>query len=73
MFNLSTERKTNDNRYTLKTWMKSIDPNSTNDITFIRKGIIGGYKDDMSKEYADRIDKWYAESGSLNQGYNWKD
>lgn len=40
---------------------------------FIRKGVIGGYRKDMSKEYADRIDNWYAESGSLNQGYNYKD
>jgi len=54
-------------------WMQSIDPNSNNDITFIRKGVVGGYKDELPEEYADRIDKWYAESGNLNQGYNYKD
>ena len=52
--------------------MQIIHPNMKADITFIRKGIIGGYISDMSKEYADRIDNWYAERGSLNQGYNYK-
>lgn len=54
-------------------WMQIIDPNSKNNLTFIRKGVVGGYRSDLSKEYADRIDNWYAESGSLNQGYNYKD
>ena len=54
-------------------FMQIIDPNSKNELNFIRKGIIGGYRNDMTKEYADRIDNWYAESGNLNQGYNYKD
>ena len=47
-------------------------PNLKRDVSFIRKGVVGGYRSDMSKEYADRIDDWYAKSGSLNQGYNYK-
>lgn len=54
-------------------WMEPHDPNTKNDINFIRKGVIGGYKDEMPKSYANRIDDWYAQSETLNQGYNFKD
>lgn len=47
--------------------------NSELDLNFIRKGIVGGHKSEMSKEYADKIDKWFAESKNLNQGYNYKE
>lgn len=36
---------------------------------FIRKGIIGGHKSEMSQEYIDRFDKWIAEKENLNQGF----
>lgn len=29
--------------------------------TFIRKGVAGGYKDDMSEEYIKKFDDWMAE------------
>ena len=45
-------------------------PNLDNDVTFIRKGIVGGYKDELPEGYADRIDKWFAESKNLNRGFN---
>jgi len=56
-------------------WLQSLDPNFQNDISlnYIRKGVVGGYKDEMPQEYADRIDKWYAERKNLNQGYNHRD
>lgn len=28
--------------------------------TFIRKGIAGGYKDEMSTEYIKKFDEWFA-------------
>lgn len=28
--------------------------------TFIRKGVVGGYKDDMSPEYIKKFDEWFA-------------
>jgi hypothetical protein len=37
--------------------------------TFIRKGKIGGFKDEMSEEYAARFDAWYAEGKHLKQGF----
>ncbi|KAL7020045.1 hypothetical protein ACKWTF_011361 [Chironomus riparius] len=71
-FEKMKNRKTNDNKFAYKKMMQIMHPNLNNDVTFIRKGVIGGYRSDMPKEYADRIDYWYAESGNLNQGYNYK-
>jgi hypothetical protein len=52
--------------------MESIDSNSDKNINFIRKGVVGGYKDELPETYADRIDKWYMESENLNQGFKFK-
>jgi hypothetical protein len=68
-----TDRKTNDNRYTHKAIRDIINPKSEADLNFIRRGVVGGYKSEMSKEYADKIDKWFAETKNLNQGFNYKE
>ncbi|KAL7020044.1 hypothetical protein ACKWTF_011360 [Chironomus riparius] len=66
-------RKTNDNKFAHKMWMQSIDPNSENHINFIRKGIVGGYRDELPEGYADRIDNWYAERIKFNRGFSCED
>jgi hypothetical protein len=35
----------------------------------IRKGKIGGYRDEMCEEYVKKFDIWMAESNDLKQGY----
>lgn len=50
-----------------------VNLNSEFDFNFIRKGVVGGHKSEMSKEYAEKIDKWFAETKNLNQGYNYKE
>ncbi|CAG9808647.1 unnamed protein product [Chironomus riparius] len=52
---------------------QSLDPNSRNNRAFFRRGIVGGFKDEMPQEYVDRIDDWYSKAGSLNQGFNLRD
>ena len=46
--------------------------NSESNLDFIRKGVVGGHKTEMSKEYAEKIDNWFAASKNLNQGFNFK-
>jgi hypothetical protein len=37
--------------------------------TFVRKGKAGGYKDEMSEEYAEKFDAWIADGKNLRQGF----
>lgn len=44
---------------------------------FIRKGVIGGHKDDMPPQFIKKFDKWISDSVELNPGFpvennNWK-
>lgn len=36
---------------------------------FIRRGKIGGYKDEMTNETIEKFDKWIAEEGQLKTGF----
>lgn len=38
----------------------------------IRNGKIGGHKNEMSNEMAERFDKWMEEGFKLNQGFTFK-
>ncbi|KAL7020041.1 hypothetical protein ACKWTF_011357 [Chironomus riparius] len=66
-------RRTNDNKFTHQVYLDKANLNLKSNLNFIRKGVVGGHKTEMSQEYADKIDKWFAESKNLNQGYNFKE
>lgn len=54
-----------------KVAIELLNPKSKNNNEFFRRGVVGGYKDEMSQEYINRIDEWYAKTESLNQGFNY--
>ncbi|KAL7020046.1 hypothetical protein ACKWTF_011362 [Chironomus riparius] len=64
-------RKTNDNKQTYNILLKHLNSNNHKDYNFIRKGVVGGYKNEMSSVYIDKFDEWFAKSKSLNQGFNY--
>ena len=67
-----TARKTNDNKQTHEILLKDLNSKIDKDYKFIRKGVVGGYKNEMSNDYIEKIDEWFAKSKSLNQGFNQK-
>lgn len=36
---------------------------------FIRKGKIGGYKDEMSEEYIEKFNKWMEQDSQIQTGF----
>lgn len=49
--------------------MKMIRIISVHSFSFFRRGKVGGYADEMSKEYIEKFDKWSAERF---QGFDFK-
>lgn len=57
-FNLILGNKSCNNEFLLKQ-VDSIVKKECHDVNrFIRKGKVGGYKDEMSEEYVVKFDKW---------------
>lgn len=55
---ISSNFQENDN---VNRWEK-IPKNKPDKTAFMRKGIVGGYKDEMPKEYIKKFDEWIAKS-----------
>jgi hypothetical protein len=57
---------------TFKEMSKTTDYDIKDNLQFIRKGVVGGYRNEMSQEYIDRFDKWMQQKDILNQGFKYK-
>lgn len=69
-YNLKDNSATNNKKLfeNIRALKKQTDTSSN----FIRKGKIGGYREEMSQELIDRFNEWNLQSDKLNQGYLYK-
>lgn len=64
---LFAENDMTNNKRFAKTYLKN------DNWEYIRLGVIGGHKSEMSQEYINRFDEWMAEKEKLNQGFTFKE